>query len=115
MEPYWRAHIHKAADLIFEIQPGTSFWPSNMHEPLIVALFFPFLHSDPWQLKGTPAMLGMGRILRQVRERSESTQRDVLRKLWAFTRRLASVSPRMVLQMLQSFSPVKVPHSDTDE
>jgi hypothetical protein len=47
MEPIWRKHLHKSADLVLDIPCGTSFWSTNMFEPLILGVYFPYLSHRP--------------------------------------------------------------------
>ena len=35
---------------------GHDQWPTSHHDPLIVAVCFPPIHRDPWELKGLPLM-----------------------------------------------------------
>jgi len=55
----WRKALSKDADLMFSVEPGTPFWPTNMHEPLLIAIVFPISHvpshRGPWVVCGTPA------------------------------------------------------------
>ena len=110
MEPYWRSHLHKVADLVCEIPVGNAFWPTSMHEPLILAFLFPFTHSEPWQLKGISAMLEVARKLRGMWKGSEVSQRAFLHKLWSEQRKLAHLSPGMVQQVLRGGSGFELPH-----
>ena len=43
---------------------GQSYWGHEMHEPLMIGLCFPFINCEPWQLRSTPVMLGLSRMLR---------------------------------------------------
>ena len=49
----WRAQLHKSADIVLEIPPSTVFWKKEMHEPLVIALYFPMFQHQPWICKGT--------------------------------------------------------------
>jgi hypothetical protein len=59
MTHLWRKQLSKDADLIFTVSCGPSFWPKEMHEPLIVLIVLPLHHVDryqgPWLVKGTEA------------------------------------------------------------
>ena len=66
MGPEWKRHIHKCADCLFEVPAGHPCWPSEMHEPLTVALLFPYLSRCPWELRKTKLMVDMGRTLSSV-------------------------------------------------
>ena len=104
MSPYWRSHLYRSADLIFEIPPGEYYWPQDNFEPLTVALFFPFLSHNPWQLKRTQAFLDMEDVLRRMWKERGGAQGALLCKFWAQARRLDNLSSRMVRHMLQSLS-----------
>eukprot|EP00804_Cyclotella_cryptica_P022763 CCRYP_004986-RA/>CCRYP_004986-RA protein AED:0.37 eAED:0.37 QI:0/0/0/1/0/0/2/0/452 len=66
MAPHWRRLFHKAVDLSFVVEPGISFWPSDMFEPLFIGVILPFIPHRPWSLKRAPLMVELGRQLRQV-------------------------------------------------
>jgi hypothetical protein len=57
MTHLWRKQLRKDADLLFTVACGASFWPSSMHEPLIVLIAFPFAHvpryHGPWTVGGS--------------------------------------------------------------
>jgi hypothetical protein len=42
---------------------GSEIWPNEMYEPLTIGIAFPFLPIRPWQIRGTPKMLHLGRTL----------------------------------------------------
>ena len=73
----WRAQLHKSADMIFEIPPTTEFWPREMHEPIVVGLYFPSFEYKPWFVKGTPWSL---KTQNELRERFKASQ-DVVEYL----------------------------------
>ena len=100
MTPRWYRLIHKACDLVIEIPAGTSFWPRENYEPLIVGFAFPFLRSKPWQLRGTPKMFAMERKLRPVWKNDEVGGQDLLRKLCIQCWKLATMSESMVSRVL---------------
>ena len=101
MYPYWQRHLFRAADLIIEIPAGNSGWAKDMHEPLILALFFPFVRSKPWQLKGSPKLLEMEITLRRVLKTNEGSAGYLLRKLCIFAKRLKGVPAELVFKLLQ--------------
>ena len=43
MTHLWRRQLSKDADVLFTINVGKSFWPSSMHEPLIVLIVSPWI------------------------------------------------------------------------
>lgn len=92
MEPRWRSHVHKSADLFLEIPAGSgSYWPESMHEPLIIAFYFPYLNRAPWQLKNSQALLDVGWKLRQLWKDGEVAQRPLLQQLWSSKGRMGSL------------------------
>ena len=100
MAPRWRRLFHKAADVFFAIDPGNSFWPSDMYEPLFVGIVFPFIPHRPWCLKRAPAMVGMGREVRRLCKEGDFAPGCFLRKLLKLPRWLARVSPSVALGVL---------------
>ena len=52
----WRSSLHKIADLVVEIPSMMSFWPTGMHEPLVMGFAFPDFQRKPWLCMGTPLM-----------------------------------------------------------
>lgn len=101
MTSVWQRHLFKSADLVFHLPPGHIHWSIDQHEPLIIGFYFPYLKDEPWQLKGTPKILGMARHLQRVCKADSITTRRVLRQLWEFTRKLPEMPKHMVFQMLQ--------------
>jgi hypothetical protein len=103
LSPYWRQHIHRSADLIFEIPAGGEYWPKKNFEPLILAIFLPFIPYRPWQLKKAPAIMELEVRLQKMWRARDFTQGPVLRELRLQTRRLADLLESLVFQMLHSF------------
>ena len=100
MTQEWMRQLNRTADCLFSIKPGNSFWPANQHESLFVAICFPFLNRPPWQLRGTPKMLSVGRKLSSMLKEPEVDGRKFLRKLLLEVKRLPTMSPRMVRKLL---------------
>jgi hypothetical protein len=101
MAPLWRRQLSKVADVVFEVPAGMlSAWDAASHEPLVVGIVFPLLPFRPWQLRGTPKFLAMGRKLCKVWKESETDGRDLLRKLWFFSRSLPALQEGVVRKML---------------
>lgn len=113
MTPLWRRHLHKAADIILEIPAGHHAWNEKMYEPLLIAIFFPFLNSRPWQLKGAPLILELGRKVQQLLKDNESTQGFVLREFWNLPRRVQRMSDELVLRVLRISRESRVPSKAT--
>lgn len=42
-----RRHLHKFVDFVIECAVGQSFWDTNMHEPLVDVVCFPFPRRRP--------------------------------------------------------------------
>ena len=110
LEPIWRSHLHKSADLICEIPAKHNYWKEGNHEPLILALFFPYLEHRPWTLKRSPSILDLEEHLRQMWKSGEESQWTLLRELrikaWSFSSLQASV----VFKMLRSSKELGLSH-----
>ena len=110
LEPEWKSQLWKAADLICEIPVGQSYWPSDMHETLTLAICFPYLTHRPWELKKAPVILDVGKHLRRMWKEDSKSQGALLRELLRKTTRLKDMSPQLVLRMLRSVKQFGLPH-----
>ena len=108
MKPWWMGQLYKVADVVLEVKAGKVYWDKNNHEPLILAICFPFVSHNPWQLRNTPRVCELARILRRVWRNGEGSERDILRKFCASTRSMASMSESLVWTLLQSRSNIDV-------
>ena len=109
LTPYWRSHLHRSADLILEIPAGGEYWPIEMHEPLILALFFPRLQHRPWQLRQSPSIMELGDRLQRMWRLGDYSQGPILRKLWQQARTLESMQAGLVFKVLHCFTEFGVP------
>ena len=88
--------------MLFEVKANTSFWSPSQHEPLIILVCLPYLRFYPWELRNTPPILEVVRLLREVSEGSETAYRDILWKFFLFTRRLYPMPKGLVRKVLYS-------------
>ena len=79
---------------------GSSFWPAETHEPVLIGLLFPFLSVPPWKIRGSGKIYAVGQELRKMFEDSELGSRNILRKLWALGCDLCTMPEHMVRQLL---------------
>ena len=114
LAPHWRRLFHKAVDVSFSVPPGTSFWPTNMFEPLWVGIVFPYHRFSPWQLSRAPLMVDMGRKLHKVCSASEADAGHLLRKLCKLPRRLASLQEHVARGVLRMPRQECVSDGETD-
>ena len=96
----WIRQLYKAADIVLEIPAGKSFWDSEMHEPLLIGLVFPFIRCKPWQLRATPKMFSVAREVRGLCVGPDVDLRDFLLKFWRKCHRLGSMPADVVRRML---------------
>ena len=105
MKYRWIGQLYKAADIVFELKAGyRTYWPSNTHESLLIGICFPFLSCKPWQLRNTPALLEVGRILRLLWKEEGTPEWDFLCTFRKFTRSLPKTQEDVVWEMLQGKS-----------
>jgi hypothetical protein len=110
MKPLWFRQLYKAADVVFDVPPGTLFWPSHMYEPLVIGLVLPYLSIAPWQVRSTPKMRSMERKMRKVWEDSDLAPGNILRKFLLDYEWLQSVPPNVVRRVLFFQSRSSVPY-----
>ena len=113
MTPLWRKQLHKASDLVLSIPIGHTSWPSSMYEPLTLAVIFPFLNCRPWQLRGCPKLLELGRQLSGVWRNDPGREGPLLRELRAFKKSISSLPPQLAWKVLQSMDQQPIPHCQT--
>jgi len=56
---------------------GHPAWPEAMYEPLTLAFVFPFIKHRPWQLRGSPYLLAMGRELSRLWQDNEGRKGSI--------------------------------------
>jgi len=84
-------------------------WQQNIeHEPLTLAIVFPFISFKPWQLKRTYAILGMGRVLRRLWKETNLSSWHILHKFLSWAGRLHTMPEGVVRKMLQSASSFEI-------
>ena len=100
MQPFWRKSLYKAADLVLHLPPSHPVWPRDMHEPLTIAIFLPFIKHRPWQVRGCPLLLAMGGKLREMWKDNQWREGPVLRELWMCLRSLSSMPAKLARKVL---------------
>mmetsp|Transcript_20683 Transcript_20683/g.30301 ORF Transcript_20683/g.30301 Transcript_20683/m.30301 type:complete len:1268 (-) Transcript_20683:9637-13440(-) len=100
----WRRHVHKSADIIFQLPAGNDAWPSKMHEPLIFAVYLPYLHRCPWELRKTRLLVDLERQLRTLLKEDISAAGDLLSEFLQSSRRLDAMPLRKLRTVLQGRS-----------
>ena len=98
--PLWLRQFNKIVDCHFLIPPIHPFWDSHNHENLIIGFVFPFLPFRPWQLRGTPKMLAVGRELSKMFKEKKLESGDILCKFLLECRTFPTLSPHVVWKML---------------
>lgn len=101
MTAKWRKQLHKAADCVFEMPAGCGdAWPSEMFEPCLIGICFPFLKHRPWQLRGAPRLLALERTVRSMWESGDTDVAACLCQFLDKTRKLPSMPEDVVRKML---------------
>ena len=77
----WRKQLHKAADLVVTPPLGLSFWPNDMHGPLLIAFCFLFCRFNPWCARGTLKLHAVERKLQEMWCTKNMDGRNLLRQL----------------------------------
>ena len=95
----WRRQLFKCMDLVLFLPPQFNFWPSCMHEPLIIAFLYPFVRSEPWSVKGTPKLCSVSKKLQSMWKTDKVDGRNILCKLLLEGRKFPSFPERLVRPM----------------
>ena len=111
----WRKQLLKVCDVVLTIQPQFSFWEADMHEPLLVGIYFPLLPPDirfkPWQLKPTKFVERFKTNLHRMQAARESVDWNILRKFLLQARSIPTLPDGMARQLLQVEDRRYLPHS----
>jgi hypothetical protein len=100
MKPEWFKQLYKTCNLDFDILIGLSCWPTNIHEPVVIGIVFPFLSRPLWQLRLTPKMFAVARTMHEMWEESDMAAGHFLRKLLLEYEKLSAVPPDVVQKLL---------------
>ena len=100
MTPEWKTQLYKTADLLFTLPFGDKYWPASNHESLTIAVCFPYLRREQWELKSSPLMGRMAGELHQMLSKDPSSGRDLLSQLFELSTRLDKVSLRQLRKLL---------------
>lgn len=94
----------KCCDLIINIKPGAGFWPAEMHEPLLTAIYFPLLPPEtkyrPWQLRNTKLLEDFRIELRGLQKANKEVDWNCLRELLCTARSIPSMSDELARGLL---------------
>ncbi len=102
MTALWRRTLSKICDLIFTVPIGSDLWAFSQHEPLIVGVCLPLSRHSPWKLRGTPMLVRVDRLLRQLPPATHQWGRDILRELLQQARRLETLPEGVVWPLLHT-------------
>ena len=123
MTHLWQKNLNKDADVLFPVEAGPQpghFWATNQHEPLIVAIVFPFAYVDryqgPWVARGLDDVRHFGEELRQGflfasgksrRPDQLSVMDGELRRVWETPVRRSRTVLQELLSWARGFPPVR--------
>ena len=110
LTPEWCRQIFKSADFIFELPVGHPVWGFDMHEPLQIAVYFPYLNRCPWELRRTKLLVDLARKVQRVLKSDPSLGRHILSELSLLTGRMDSLPIRELRSVLSGrWEPTQVP------
>ena len=98
----WRKLLGKICNLVFTVPLGADIWSTSQFEPLIVGLYLPLSRHKPWNLRNTPMLERVERLLRDMPPAHPRWGRLVLREFLQQVRALESMSAGMVRELLYS-------------
>jgi hypothetical protein len=109
--PLWLRMFYKLSDFVLQLSPGSMYWPTSMHEPLLVYIALPLHMRKPWSLQRTPLLVGMEK-LRRLPDPSKADGRDILCKLLQIPRRFAGMAEDLAPRIIHMSGDGKVPSSN---
>ena len=112
MNQEWRRNVIKAADLRFQVPVGHPHWSLEMHEPLTIAVIFPYLSRQPWELRKTGLMVEMGGKVQRMLKENPTAGFDLLSKLCILTgkmEKMESMSVQRLCSVLRGSQETEVP------
>ena len=102
----WRKQLGKCVDLLITVKAESHFWPSSMHEPLILALYLPLLpplpHFKPWRLRRTKMVDRTKSALLGMQERGDEVEWNHLRKLLHTSWKIPTMPDGLACKVLQA-------------
>ena len=103
---HWRKQLMKACDCVITIQVGSSFWPTNMHEPLIMGIYFSLLPPDhrfaPWRLKHTKWLETRRCKMQEMQSEGKPLEGNSLRQLFVQSKRIPTMQEKLARKMLST-------------
>ena len=98
----WRKYLGKVCNLSFTIPLGSDVWDMANFEPLIAGVYLPLSRHKPWNLRGTPMLERVERMLHDVPPPDPRWGRSVLHELLFQARSLETMPASLVRPMLYS-------------
>jgi hypothetical protein len=102
MTAHWHKLLGKICCLVFTIPLDTDVWPNSHFEPLIAGLYLPLSKHYPWNLRGTPLLERVERLLHSLLPSHPRWGGLILRELLFQARSLESLPSSMVRELLQT-------------
>ena len=103
---HFRKQLLKACDLVLTIQPKFDFWKANMHEPLLIGIYFPLLPPDfrfrPWRLKHTKFVEEFRLKVHRMQVTSREVDWNILREFLLRARSIPGLPDGMARELLQT-------------
>lgn len=96
----WRKLLGKICCITFTVPLGCDVWHDSQFEPLLIGLYLPLSRHRPWNLRGTPVLERVKRLLREMPASTPRWGRIVLRELFQQTRSLDSMPASVVRYLL---------------
>jgi hypothetical protein len=97
---HWRKFLGKVCTLTFTIPLDSDVWSNSQFEPLIAGLYLPICRQKPWDLRGSPMLERVERLLRQMPLTHPRWGRIVLFKLLFQMKSLETMSSSLVRDLL---------------
>jgi hypothetical protein len=107
----WLKQLWKACDIVLTLPVGAGVgWPTNMYEPVLMGICFPYLRFKPWQFRGVPKMFQVAQDLCCLLKEDGVDAGPFLCKFWKDCHRMHALLEDVVSRMLYFVPNSDIPH-----
>lgn len=101
---HWRKQLLKVCDIVLTIKVDSPFWPSHLHEPLLMGIYFsllpPYTRFAPWRFKYTQWLEDRRCKMQKMQSEGHTLDGNHLWQLFSETRKISTMQKKLARKML---------------